>query len=183
MDRAFHRPATLPPGSITGIHRRRLDIFSQLDVPVSEIDEVLPAIVLMHAEVDLNKWTPLRPLRFANEMHPRLLRSSIRLERIALDARADNILPRRWPAAVTGNHMIEIQVVPIEGLPAVLAHVLVALKNVVPCEFDLFLRQMVIDHQQNDARHSNAKRHSADGLRVRFLLGKIVPRAEVICLE
>ena len=157
MDRAFHRPATLPPGSITGIHRRSLDIFSKLNVPVSQINEVLPAIVLMQAEVDLDKWPPLWPFRFANEMHARLLRRAIRFERIAFDAGANNIFPGRRPAAVARNNMIEIKIVAIEGLPAVLAHVLVTLENVVPCELDLFFRQMVVDHQQDDARHPNAK--------------------------
>src|SRR6185369_10859809 len=99
------------------------------DVPVGKINEVLPTIVLMQAEVDLNKWTPLRPLRFANKMHPSLLRRAIGFERIALDARADNIFPRRRPAAVARNHVIEIQIIAVESLPAVLAHVLVPLKN------------------------------------------------------
>ena len=100
----------------------------------------------MQAEVDLNKWTPLRPFRFADEMHSCLLRRAIRFERIALDTRADNIFPRRWPATVARDNVVQIQIVAVECLPAILAHVLVALKNVVPCEFDFFLRQMVIDH-------------------------------------
>src|SRR4029077_8408203 len=115
MNRAFHCPAPIPAGSVTGNQCRSLDIFSKLDVPVGEIDEVLPAIVLMQAEVDLDKWPPLRPLRFANEMHPRLLRRAIRFERIALDAGANNVFPGRRPAAVARNNMIEIKIVAIEG--------------------------------------------------------------------
>ena len=111
----------------------------------------------MQAEIDLNKRTPLRALRFANEMHPSLLRCAIRFERIAFDAGADNVFPRRRPAAVTRNHVIEVQIIAIERLPAVLAHVLVSLKNVVPCKLNLFLGQMVIDHEQNHSRHSDSK--------------------------
>src|SRR5580765_5043359 len=106
---------------MTAICRHRSNIFSQLNVPVSEIDEMLPAIVLVQAEVDLNKWTPLRPLRFANEMHSRLLRRAIGLERVALDAGADNVFPRRRSAAITWNDVIQIQIVAVESLPAILA--------------------------------------------------------------
>jgi len=118
---------------------------------------MFPAIVLMQAEIDLHKRAPLRPLRLANEMHSRLLRCAVRFERIAFDARANDIFPRRWPATIAGNHMIEVQVVAIESLSAVLAHVFVAFKNVMPCKLNFFLGQMVVHHQQNDSWQPNAK--------------------------
>ena len=139
--------------------------------------------MLVRAEIDLHKRTPLRPLRFANQVHAGFLRRAIGLERIALDAGANDIFPRRRPAPIAGDNVIQIQVVAVESFPAVLAHVFVPLENIVPCEFDLFLRQMVIDHQQNNAWHSNPERNRSDGLRVRLLLGKIVPLVEIVSLE
>ena len=153
---------------MTAICRHRSNIFSQLNVPVSEIDEMLPAIVLVQAEVDLNKWTPLRSLRFANQMHSGLLRRAIGFEGIALDARADDVFPRRWPTAVARNHVIEIQIIAIKRLTAILAHVLVAFENIVAREFDFLFRHPIEHHQQDDARNANAKRDGLDGFRMGF---------------
>src|SRR5687767_12205568 len=36
--------------------------FSKLDVPIGEIEKMLPAIVVVHPEVNLDERTPLRPL-------------------------------------------------------------------------------------------------------------------------
>lgn len=144
---------------------------------------MFPAIVLMQAEIDLYKRTPLRPLRLADQVHSRFLRGPIRLERIAFDAGANNIFPGCGAAAIARDDVIEIQIVAVEGLAAILARVLIALKNVVPCEFDLFLGQVVIDHEQYDSRHTNPKRHGSDRFRMWLLLGKIVPLGEIISLE
>src|SRR5947199_115767 len=123
---------------------------------------MLPAIMLMKTEVDLHKRTPFRPLWFAYQMHSRFLRCPIRFQRIALNTRANNIFPGCRSTPIARNDMIEIQITAIESLPAVLAQVFIALKNIVPCELDLFLGQMVINHQQNDARHANTKGNGPD---------------------
>ena len=128
---------------------------------------MLPAIVLMQTEIDLNKRTPFRPLRFANEVHSSFLRCAIRFKRIALDARANDILPRRRTAAIARNNVIQIQVLPVTGLAAELAGILVAFENVMACEFDFLLGQTVIDEQQDHARHADAEGNRVDGFRVR----------------
>src|SRR5262245_54736166 len=50
-------------------------------------------------------------------------------------------------------------------------------------ELHLFRRKMIIDHEQNDARHTNSERNSPDGFRMRFLLGKVMPFAEIESLK
>ena len=127
-------------------------IFTQLDVPIRQINEVLPAIVVIEAEVDLHKRTPLGSLGFLDEMHARLRRGAIRLARITLNAGTDNVFPRRRAAAVTRNDVIEIQIFAVKGVATVLASVAVALKDVVPGELHFLLRQPVLSEQQNDAR-------------------------------
>lgn len=47
--------------------------FPELDVPIGQIKEMLPAIVVSHSEVDLNKWPPLRAFWFANQVHAGLV--------------------------------------------------------------------------------------------------------------
>ena len=61
-------------------------VFSQLHVPVGQIEEMLPAIVVVKAQVDLDKRPPLRPLGFADEPHARFLRRAIGLLRVAPNA-------------------------------------------------------------------------------------------------
>src|SRR6185312_7090644 len=114
------------------------DVFAQLHVPIRQIHEVLPAVVLMQAEIDLHEWPPFRAFRFAHQVHARFLRRAIRLERIALDARADNVLPRRRAAAIARNDVIEVQVLPVENMAAVLARVFVALENIRRVNFTSF---------------------------------------------
>jgi hypothetical protein len=158
-------------------------VFAQFDVPVGEVDEMFPAIVFLEAEVDLHEWAPLRPLRLANQVDTGFLRCAIGFARIALDAGANNVLPGGRAAAVARNDVIEIQILSIERLAAVLAHIFVALENVMPGELDFFLWQVVIDHQQNDARNADAERDGSDGFGMRFLLRKIMPFAETVGLE
>ena len=82
------------------------DVFAQLNVPVSEIDEMLPTIVTVQAEIDLHKRTPFRPLWFADKIESGFLRRAIGFLCIAFDARANNIFPRRRAPAVTRDDMV-----------------------------------------------------------------------------
>ena len=118
---------------------------------------MLPAIVILSAEVDLDKWTPLRSLRFADEMHVRLERRAVGLLRIALNAGAHNILPSRRAAAVSRDHMVEIQVLPFKDLPALLAGVLVAFEDIVASELHFFLRHTIKQHQHNHPGNTDSK--------------------------
>ena len=65
-------------------------------------------------ESEMRKRPPLRPLGFADELHPRLDRRAVAFARVAADARADDVFPRHLPAAVAGKYVVKIQVAPIE---------------------------------------------------------------------
>ena len=84
---------------------------------------MLPTIVLVETEIDLHEWTPLGSLRLFHQMHSRLLRRAVRLARVARDARANNVFPRRRPAMIARNDVIEIQIFAIKFFSAVLASV------------------------------------------------------------
>ena len=133
------------------------NILAQLDVPVGEVNEMLPTIVLVEAEVDLHERPPFRPLRFADEVQPGLLRRAVGLLRVALDAGADDVFPRRRTAAVARQDVVEIQILALENLPAVLTGVAVALENVVAGEFDLLFGQAVEHDQQDHPRDADSE--------------------------
>jgi hypothetical protein len=160
-----------------------LSSFPQLHVPVGQIEEMFPAIVMVETDVHLHKRPPLRPLRFANQVHARFAGRPVRLMRITRNTRTDNILPRRRPAAVARDYVIEIQIAAFETVAAILASILVTLENVVASELDLFLRQAIEQQQQNYARHPDPEGDRVNALRMRLLLRKIVPLVEIVRLE
>jgi hypothetical protein len=68
-------------------------------------------------------------------------------------------------------------------MTAVLARVLIALKNIVPREFHFLFRQPIKHHQQNHARHPNAKRNRLDRFGMGLTQGKIVPFGKIVSPE
>ena len=79
---------------------------------------MLPAVMLVKAEIDLNKRPPFRPLRFADQMHARFLGRAVRLARVALDARTHNVLPRRGAAPIARDHVAEVVLVADDAIRA-----------------------------------------------------------------
>lgn len=138
-----------------------------------------PTVVLLQTESDLHKRTPLRPLGFADEAHSGFLRRAIGLARVAFDARANNVFPRRRPAAIARNDVIEIQIVPVEMAAAVLTKIFVALKNVMARELDFLFRQPVVNEEQNNSRHADAKRNCVNGFFARRVFGNVAPFLKV----
>ncbi len=118
---------------------------------------MLPTIVTVQAEADLHKGTPLGPTGLANQVQACFLWRVIGLFGIALDAGANNVLPRCRPAAVARDDMVQVQVLAFEDDAAILAGVFVPLKDVVPRELDLFLGQTIVNQKENDPWNANTK--------------------------
>src|SRR5580704_1190135 len=95
---------------------------------------MLPAVVRDGADGDVDERAPLRTLRLLDKVHARFGRRAVGLARITRNTRADNILPRGGPTAVAGDNVVEVQFATVEMFAAILAHIVVALENVVPRE-------------------------------------------------
>src|SRR5206468_9488294 len=145
-----------------------------------EIDKVPPAFMLWSRKRDLHKRTPLWPFRPSNQAHVRFLRKPISFTCITRDARANHIFPCRRPSPVTRHHMIEIELVTLKNPTAILASVLVALKNVVPRKLHFLLRETIEKEQYDHARHPNPPRNRRDHLVFRRGNGKITPTVEIV---
>jgi len=91
-----------------GAVRRESDTVSDLDVPIGDIEKVLPTIVVIQAQIDLNEWAPLRPFRLSDEMHPGFLGRSISLLRVARDAGTNDVFPGSWSSAMFGDDVIQV---------------------------------------------------------------------------
>ena len=144
---------------------------------------MFPTVVVIHPEVDLDEWTPFRPLWFADEMHVRLQRGAVRLFGVTLDAGADNVLPASRAATVPRDDVVQVQIFPFEYFSAVLAGILIAFEDVVTGELDFFLGHAVEKHQNDHAGNPDAEGHSVDAFRMWLSLRDVVPLLEVVRLE
>jgi len=124
-----------------------LNIFAQLNVPIGQVDKVLPAVMLVEGEINLNEGTPLRPLGFSNQVQACLLRSAVGLECITLDTGTDNVFPSGRTAAVPWQNMIQVEILAITGFAAVLAGIAIAFEDVMPGKLDLFFGNMIVNQQ------------------------------------
>ena len=155
-------------------------LVTQFDVPVCQIDEVLPEIVLGRSKSDLNKWPPLRPLRSADQAHVGFAREPVAFARIARNTRANHVFPSRRPAPVTRHDVIQIELAAIEEVAAVLTGVLVSLKDIVSGEF-YFLLWKPIEHKQHDhARNPDLERDGRDQFMIGRVRGQIAPAFEIV---
>ena len=119
----------------------RDSLLAQLDVPVGEIEEMLPAIVLMTREADVYERPPFGALRLADKLKTGFMRQPVALPRITGNARTDDVFPSRLTSAISWKDMIKVQVVSLKYLATVLAGIPVALEDIVPRKLDLFLWQ------------------------------------------
>ena len=175
MLRVKHQPSCGPVS--------RAELIAQLDVPVGEIDEVSPALVMLCAESHVHERTPLRALRSADQRHVGLVREAVPLSRIAGDARADHVLPRRQSTAIPRQDVVEVQIRPLKNSAAILAGVLVALENVVPGKLHFLFRQPIEEQQDDHARHPDLPRDGRHHFVFRRRGGEVAPAVEVVGQE
>src|SRR5688500_13441544 len=84
----------------------------QLDVPVRgvhDVEERLPRFVRVGASLEPVERAPFGAARRLDEAHARLLRRASTLLTVALDARADDVLPRGAAAMGARNHVVEVE--------------------------------------------------------------------------
>jgi hypothetical protein len=168
--------------SISGLRtqvKRSLDILAELNIPVGQINEMLPTIVLIEREVNLHERPPLGPLGLTNQMHPGFLGRAIGLQRVALNARANNVLPGCGTTPIPRDYVIQVEVLPITGLAAILAGILVALENIVPGEFHFLLRKVIVNQQKDHPWKAQSETDGPNRLRMGLVLGQILPLGEV----
>ena len=119
------------------------------------------AVIVQHEADDR---PPLGAHRLADEPHVRLVREAVRLARIALDARAHDVLPRGLAAVVARDDVVEVQLLAGEGVAAILAMIGVAFEDVVARQLQFLAGQLVEEGQQNDARQPDPAVDGAHGL-------------------
>lgn len=129
---------------------------------------------------DVNKRTPLGPLRLADQMHVRFLREPIALARIARNARANHIFPGRGSASFARHDMIEIEIVALKNCTAILAGVFVALEDVVTRELHFLFWETIEKQQHDHARDADLPRDRCDHFVFRRGRGKIAPAFKIV---
>src|SRR5471030_208168 len=93
-------------------------LIRQLDVPIREIDEMLPRIVAGLAELEMEHGPPLRALRLMEQPQAGLVGRAVALAAVAGHAGADDVFPGAFAAAVARDDVVEIEVLAVVLVPA-----------------------------------------------------------------
>ncbi len=104
----------------------------------------------------------------------------VSLTRIAGNAGANHILPRSCSSPIARHNVVEIEFASIKNLPAVLASVLVALKNIVASKLYFLFRKAIENQQHNHPRDTDLERNRRDHLVVGRVRGQIAPAFEIV---
>src|SRR6266545_1790177 len=125
----------------------------QLNRPVGVLQERLPGLVLVQAELLIEHRAALGLFRLADQAQVRLLGRAAALADVAGDAGADDVLPGALAALAPRRHVVQAQFRGREPLAAILALVVVAREDVAAVELHRLLRQLFVGEQTNDSWH------------------------------
>lgn len=139
-----------------------------------------PTIVDGGGVGEVNKGAPARALRLLEQLHFCFVRQAVPFPRVAGDAGADHVFPRRVASALAGHDVIEVQFLPVEAAGAVLTGVVVALVDVLSREFHLLAGQAVEKAQDNNGGHPDIEADGMDDFVAGLTLGEVVPAREVV---
>jgi len=127
--------------------------------------------------------SPPRGPRFFNRKHIGLPGQLIRLARVAADTGADEVFPRGFSTLVPRDHVIEVEFLHLEPLPAVLAGIPVTREDVLARKFHLFLWETVVDGKDDDLRNLERVVDRVDNFPPGSSDGMLKPRTEVVSVE
>ena len=102
-----------------------------------------PTVVNTACKGNVDEGTPFRPFGLLQELHLCLMRKSIPLAGIAGYAGTHDVLPCSLASAISGEHVIDVQIITFKEMSAVLARIFITFKHIETCEFDFFFRQSV----------------------------------------
>src|SRR4051812_14507742 len=134
----------------------------QLHRPIRRIQELLPALVTFVGEADVDDGAALGLDRLGDQVHVGLLGGATALFHVALDAAADDVLPRAAAALALGRDVVERELGGGELLAAVLAAAGVAGVDVAAVELHVLPRELFVPEQADDARHGDLEANRVD---------------------
>ena len=137
--------------------RSPVRIRTELDIPVSKVQEVFPALMMLEPQIYLNERPPFRAFWFANQVHASLIGSPVGFAGVTNDARTHDVFPSGRPTAVSGNYVVEVQILPVKKVATILTGVAIPLENVVSGKLHFLLGQTIKENQKNDTGNSNSE--------------------------
>lgn len=103
---------------------------------INNIQERFPFFVSEALQCERTVWGPFRFPGLQNELHSGLLGGAPGLFSVALMTAAHYVLPGGLASPRSGNHMIDIQIVPREVMPTVLAGIFIPREDIETVETD-----------------------------------------------
>ncbi len=123
------------------------------------VEELLPALVAVVTQVDVDERIMLRFNRLFNKLHTGAAGDSAALPDVAGGTCANNIFPRRFAAHGSRDNVVERKLAGRKTSAAILAPVLVACEDISAIELHFVSRQAVVEQQPNNSRHGDIKIH------------------------
>lgn len=158
---------------------RRLTV-PQLDIPVREVEEVFPTVVVVGGDGDVDEGSPFRAFGLANELHADLMWEAVALFRVAGDAGTHNVFPCGQTAFFPGQDMIQIQFRAVEDDAAILTGIRIALEDIVTRELDFFFWKTVKKKEDDHPRDSHRERDRFDHFLLWLQVGKVAPTLKIM---
>src|SRR5436305_2042984 len=115
----------------------------QLHRPVRILQKRLPRLILAQRQLQVEQRAAFWLLRLADQRHMGLLRRAAAFLDVALDAGANDVLPRRMAALAARDDVVQAQFRGRELLAAELALIVVAGENVAAVELHRLLGQLL----------------------------------------
>ena len=131
-------------------------ILSAIPIPQSAIfwvliqEQILSPALIRHADKMANERNVRWQAGFSQQRKTRLLRGSIALQIVALEASADQVVPGVHPSLRPRNHVIDRH--PPSSRPTIVALMTVPFKHIPLGERELLLRDSYIEAEAYDAR-------------------------------
>jgi len=107
------------------------------------MQEIVPRLMDLTAFGKRDEGACFRTEWHPHQSHSSLMWQSVRFSGIAMQAAGNNIFPARLSPTVTGDDVIQVQILETETTPTILAGIGVPFKNVLPVEFHFLNRQSI----------------------------------------
>ena len=108
------------------------------------VEELLPAVVALMAEVNVNKRIAFRLDGFLDKCHTGMFGGLAAFFHVAFRAGTNHIFPNRFAAHTPGDNVVEGQLAGRIPLAAILTFISVASEKISAIKFHLVSRQAVI---------------------------------------
>jgi len=150
------------------------NLFFQRDVPVRNVDELAPQVMILFSHGAPHDGAPVRLFGYMDQIHGAFFESEIPLQGVAFRACKNHVGPIGPSSVAAGDDMINGEVLAREPFSAILACEIVSLVDVPSVEFHIMLGIFPIAPKEDHFRHEEFEMRGVDEIAL-SIPGHILP--------